>query len=136
MRFEAGTPAIIEAVGLGAAIDYVNGFNRPDLMHQEEDLLRYATDKLAGLNWIRVQGRAPGKGAILSFTMEGAHAHDVATLLDRHGVAVRAGHHCAQPLMERLGVTATARASFAFYNTRAEVDTFVDALHKAHGVFS
>lgn len=135
-RFEAGTPAIIEAVGLGAAIDYVNSFNRTDLMHQEEDLLRYATDKLAGLNWIRVQGRAPGKGAILSFTMEGAHAHDVATLLDRHGVAVRAGHHCAQPLMERLGVTATARASFAFYNTRAEVDTFVDALHKAHSVFS
>ena len=135
-RFEAGTPPIIEAVGLGAAIDYIQAFDRADLIRQEHDLLSYATERLAGLNWIRIQGQAPGKGSILSFTMDGAHAHDVATLVDRQGVAVRAGHHCAQPLMERLGVTATARASFAFYNTRAEVDVLIEALHKARAIFS
>ena len=135
-RFEAGTPPIIEAVGLGAAIDYVNAFDRDELIRQEHDLLTYATERMKGLNWIRIQGTAPGKGAIISFTMEGAHAHDVATLIDRHGVAVRAGHHCAQPLMERLGVTATARASFAFYNTRTEVDAMIDALHKARAIFA
>ena len=135
-RFEAGTPPIIEAVGLGAAIDYIQSFDRADLVRQEHDLLAYATVRLKGLNWINIQGEAPGKGSILSFTMEGAHAHDVATLIDRQGVAVRAGHHCAQPLMERLGVTATARASFAFYNTRAEVDVFVEALHKARKIFA
>jgi cysteine desulfurase / selenocysteine lyase len=135
-RFEAGTPPIIEAVGLGAAIDYIQSFDRADLIAQEHDLLRYATERFAGLNWIRIQGQAPGKGSIISFTMDGAHAHDVATLVDRQGVAVRAGHHCAQPLMERLGVTATARASFAFYNTRAEVDVLVDALHKARKIFT
>ena len=135
-RFEAGTPPIIEAVGLGAAIDYVNAFDRDELIRQEHDLLTYATERMKGLNWIRIQGTASGKGAIISFTMEGAHAHDVATLIDRHGVAVRAGHHCAQPLMERLGVTATARASFAFYNTRTEVDAMIDALHKARAIFA
>jgi cysteine desulfurase/selenocysteine lyase len=135
-RFEAGTPPIIEAVGLGAAIDYINSFDRADLIAQEHDLLTYATERFAQLNWIRIQGQAPGKGSIISFTMDGAHAHDVATLVDRQGVAVRAGHHCAQPLMERLGVTATARASFAFYNTRAEVDVLIDALHKARAIFS
>jgi cysteine desulfurase/selenocysteine lyase len=136
MRFEAGTPPILEAIGLGAAIDYVNSFDRKALMAQEHDLLNYATERLSGLNWIQIQGRAAGKGSIVSFTMDGAHAHDVATLVDRQGVAVRAGHHCAQPLMERLGVTATARASFAFYNTRAEVDALVDALHRARAIFS
>ncbi|MBP6012145.1 MAG: cysteine desulfurase [Alphaproteobacteria bacterium] len=136
MRFEAGTPPIVEAVGLGAAIDYVQGFNRLDLIRQEHDLLAHATARLKDLNWIRVQGQAPGKGSIISFTMEGAHAHDVATLVDRQGVAVRAGHHCAQPLMERLGVTATARASFAFYNTRAEVDVLIEALKKARAIFT
>jgi cysteine desulfurase / selenocysteine lyase len=135
-RFEAGTPPIVEAVGLGAAVDYIQSFDRADLMRQEHDLLAYATERFAGLNWIRIQGQAPGKGSIVSFTMEGAHAHDVATLVDRHGVAVRAGHHCAQPLMDRLGVTATARASFAFYNTRAEVDALVEALHKARSILS
>jgi cysteine desulfurase / selenocysteine lyase len=135
-RFEAGTPPIVEAVGLGAAIDYITAFDRADLIRQEHDLLAYASERLKGLNWIRMQGTTPDKGSILSFTMAGAHAHDVATLIDRHGVAVRAGHHCAQPLMERLGVTATARASFAFYNTRAEVDVFVEALHKARGIFA
>ncbi len=136
MRFEAGTPPIVEAVGLGAAIDYVQSFNRADLIRQEHDLLAHATARLKDLNWIRVQGQAPGKGAIISFTMDGAHAHDVATLVDRQGVAVRAGHHCAQPLMERLGVTATARASFAFYNTRAEVDVLIEGLKKARAIFA
>ena len=135
-RFEAGTPPIIEAVGLGAAIDYIQSFSRADLVAQEHDLLTYATARFKDLNWIRIQGQAPGKGSIVSFTMDGAHAHDVATLVDRQGVAVRAGHHCAQPLMERLGVTATARASFAFYNTRGEVDTLIDALHRARAIFS
>jgi cysteine desulfurase / selenocysteine lyase len=135
-RFEAGTPPIIEAVGLGAAIDYIRTFNRADLIAQEHDLLTYATARFKDLNWIRIQGQAPGKGSIISFTMDGAHAHDVATLVDRQGVAVRAGHHCAQPLMERLGVTATARASFAFYNTRAEVDVLIEALHKTRAIFA
>jgi len=135
-RFEAGTPPIIEAIGLAAAIDYVNSFERKTLMAQEHSLLDYTTEQLSRLNWIRLQGRAPGKGSIVSFTMDGAHAHDVATLLDRQGVAVRAGHHCAQPLMERLGVAATARASFAFYNTRGEVDVLVDALHRARAIFT
>ena len=135
-RFEAGTPPIVEAIGLGAAIDYVNSFDRKALMAQEHDVLSYATERLSTLNWIEIQGRTPGKGSIVSFTMDGAHAHDVATLVDRQGVAVRAGHHCAQPLMERLGVAATARASFAFYNTRGEVDTMVDALHRARAIFS
>jgi cysteine desulfurase / selenocysteine lyase len=111
MRFEAGTPPIIEAVGLGAAIDYINSFDRAELIAQEHDLLAYASARFKDLNWIRIQGQAPGKGAIISFTMDGAHAHDVATLVDRQGVAVRAGHHCAQPLMERLGVTAPAPRS-------------------------
>ena len=135
-RFEAGTPPIVQAVGLAAAIDYINGFERGALMAHEHDLLAYATERLAALNWIEIQGRAPGKGSIVSFTMDGAHAHDVATLVDRQGVAVRAGHHCAQPLMERLGVAATARASFTFYNTRGEVDALVDALHRARAIFS
>ncbi len=135
-RFEAGTPPIIEAVGLGAALDYIQSFDRADLIAQEHDLLTYATERFAQLNWISIQGQASGKGSIVSFTMDGAHAHDVATLVDRQGVAVRAGHHCAQPLMERLGVTATARASFAFYNTRAEVDVLIEALHKARAIFT
>ena len=135
-RFEAGTPPIIEAVGLGAAIDYLRSFDRTALMQHEHDLSTYATGRLKGFNWVKVQGEAPGKGSIVSFTMDGAHAHDVATIVDQQGVAVRAGHHCAQPLMERLGVTATARASFAFYNTRDEVDVFVEALKKARAIFS
>jgi len=135
-RFEAGTPPIVEANGLAAAVDYVLSFDREALVRHEHDLLAYATERLAGFNWIRIQGQAPGKGSILSFTVDGAHAHDVATLVDRQGVAVRAGHHCAQPLMDRLGVAATARASFAFYNTRDEVDVLVEALHKAYKIFT
>lgn len=135
-RFEAGTPPIVEAVGLSAALDYVSGFDRTQLLQQEHELLDYATAQMSQLNWLTIQGQAPDKGAIISFTMQGAHAHDVATLLDQQGIAVRAGHHCAQPLMERLGVPATARASFAFYNTRDEVDIFISALKKARAIFS
>ncbi|MEQ1753056.1 MAG: cysteine desulfurase [Micropepsaceae bacterium] len=135
-RFEAGTPPIIEAVGLAAALDYITGFDRDGLVKHEHGLLEYATAQLSQLNWLAIQGSAPDKGAIISFTMQGAHAHDVATLLDQQGIAVRAGHHCAQPLMERLGVPATARASFAFYNTRDEIDSLVSALKKARAIFS
>ena len=130
-RFEAGTPAITEAVGLGAAIDWVNSQDAGALHAHELALLDYAMDALKGVNGVNFYGTAPGKGAIIAFNIEGAHPHDVAQLLDRYGVAVRAGHHCAQPLMKELGVTATARASFACYNTFDEVDVFVSSLAKA-----
>jgi len=133
-RFEAGTPPIIEAVGLGAALDYLSAFDRAGVAAHEHELLAYATAAIEDLNWVRIIGRAPGKGAILSFEAEGMHAHDLATILDREGVAVRAGHHCAQVLMERFGVASTTRASFALYNTHAEVDSFVSALHKARKI--
>ncbi len=130
-RFEAGTPAITEAVGLGAAIDWMTGQDVDALHAHELALHDYAMDALKGVNGVNFFGTAPGKGAIIAFNIEGAHPHDVAQLLDRYGVAVRAGHHCAQPLMKELGVTATARASFAAYNTFDEVDAFVAALAKA-----
>ncbi len=133
-RFEAGTPPIIESVGLAAAMDYLNGFDRAAVAAHEHDLLAYARDAVRELNWLRVIGDAPGKGAILSFEAEGMHAHDLATILDREGVAVRAGHHCAQPLMERFAVVSTSRASFALYNTRTDVDQLVAALHKARQI--
>jgi cysteine desulfurase/selenocysteine lyase len=133
-RFEAGTPPIIESIGLAAAIDYLSSFDRDALKTHEHDLLTYARERLRELNWLRVIGDAPEKGAILSFETEGMHAHDLATILDREGVAVRAGHHCAQPLMERFGVASTTRASFALYNTRNEVDTLIEALHKARKI--
>lgn len=130
-KFEAGTPAIVEAVGLKAAIDYMTAFNRSDIHAHETDLLGYATERLGAMNSIRIFGTAPNKGAILSFELIGAHAHDVSTIIDRSGVAVRAGHHCAQPLMDRLGVTSTARASFGLYNRREDVDVLCIALEKA-----
>ncbi len=133
-RFEAGTPPIIESVGLAAAMDYVNSFDRAAVRAHEQDLLAYAREKVRPLNWLRIIGDAPLKGAILSFETEGMHAHDLATILDREGVAVRAGHHCAQPLMERFGVTSTSRMSFALYNTREEVDVAIDALRKARKI--
>jgi cysteine desulfurase/selenocysteine lyase len=133
-RFEAGTPPIIESVGLEAALDYVNAFDRAAVKAHEHDLLAYARDGVRQFNWLRVIGDAPGKASILSFEAEGMHAHDLATILDREGVAVRAGHHCAQPLMERFGVTSTTRASFALYNTRAEVDVMIEALAKARKI--
>jgi cysteine desulfurase / selenocysteine lyase len=130
-RFEAGTPAITEAVGLGAAIDWLVAQDRDAIHAHEAALHNYAMEALKGVNGLNIYGTAPGKGAIIAFNIEGAHPHDVAQLLDRYGVAVRAGHHCAQPLMKELGVTATARASFAAYNTFDEVDAFVAALAKA-----
>jgi cysteine desulfurase / selenocysteine lyase len=133
-RFEAGTPPIIEAVGLKAALDYLAGFDRAAVKAHESDLLTYARERVRDFNWLRVIGDAPGKGAILSFEAEGMHAHDLATILDREGVAVRAGHHCAQPLMERFGVASTTRASFALYNNRADVDALVAALAKAREI--
>jgi cysteine desulfurase / selenocysteine lyase len=133
-RFEAGTPPIVESVGLAAAIDYLTGLDRAAVHAHELGLLDHARDRMRELNWLRLIGDAPGKGAILSFETEGMHAHDLATILDREGVAVRAGHHCAQPLMERFGAVSTTRASFALYNTRTEVDSFVEALHKARKI--
>ena len=133
-RFEAGTPAIIEAVGLAAALHYLSGFDRAAVKAHEHDLYTYARQAVGELNWIRVIGDAPGKGAILSFEAEGMHAHDLATILDREGVAVRAGHHCAQVLMERFGVGSTTRASFGLYNNRADVDTLLAGLHKAREI--
>ena len=130
-KFEAGTPAIVEGVGLGAALDYMMSFEREAVLAHEQDLLDYATQRLSEMNSIRIFGQAKDKGAILSFELEGTHAHDISTIIDRSGVAVRAGHHCAQVLMDRLGVTSTARASFAMYNTRDEVDALVDALVRA-----
>jgi cysteine desulfurase/selenocysteine lyase len=133
-RFEAGTPPIIESVGLAAAMDYLSAFDRAAVAAHEHDLLTYARAQVGALNWLRVIGDAPGKGAILSFEADGMHAHDLATILDREGVAVRAGHHCAQPLMERFGVVSTTRASFALYNNRADVDALIGALHKARKI--
>jgi cysteine desulfurase / selenocysteine lyase len=130
-RFEAGTPAITEVVGLGAAIDWLTSQDRAAIHAHEQALHDYAMDALRGVNGINIYGTAQGKGAIIAFNIEGAHPHDVAQLLDRYGVAVRAGHHCAQPLMKELGVSATARASFAAYSTFEEVDTFAAALAKA-----
>ena len=137
MKFEAGTPGIVAQIGLGAALDWMTGVGMDSIAAHEVSLRDYARERLFGLNWLNVQGDAPGKGAIFSFTLEGAaHAHDISTVLDKKGVAVRAGHHCAGPLMDHLGVTATCRASFAVYNTRSEVDTLVDALELCHELFA
>ena len=133
-KFEAGTPAILEAVGLGAAIRWFEAFDRAEVRAHEHKLYQRAVDRLSGVNGLKIHGTAPGKGPVLSFSLEGAHPHDIAQIVDRYGVAIRAGHHCAQPLMTHLGVSATARASFGIYNTEAEVDTFVDALERARGM--
>jgi cysteine desulfurase / selenocysteine lyase len=135
-RFEAGTPPIIEAIGLGAAIEWLERQDRGAIAAHEAALYARVREKLNGANWLRVIGEAPGKGAILAFNVEGAHAHDVAQILDRYGVAVRAGTHCAEPLMRRFGVTSSARASFALYNTEAEADAFVEALTKTQAFFA
>jgi cysteine desulfurase/selenocysteine lyase len=135
-RFEAGTPPILEAIGLGAAINWLQGLDRAAIAEHEHDLYDHVRTRLNGANWLRVLGEAPGKGAILSFTVDGAHAHDVAQILDKYGVAVRAGTHCAEPLMRRFGVTSSARASFALYNTHEEADAFVDALTKTQAFFA
>jgi cysteine desulfurase/selenocysteine lyase len=133
-KFEAGTPPILEAIGLHAAIDYVEGLGRAHIVAHEASLLKFATERLRALNSVHVHGEAAPKGSIISFSVKGAHAHDVAAILDRQGVAVRAGAHCAEPLMRRLGVTSTARVSFALYNTADEVETFGRAVEKAIGI--
>jgi len=133
-RFEAGTPPILESVGLARALVYLSSFDRNSVSAHEHDLLNYAREQVGQFNWLRVIGDAPGKGAILSFEAEGMHAHDLATILDREGVAVRAGHHCAQVLMERCGVASTTRASFALYNNRADVDALIVGLTKAREI--
>jgi cysteine desulfurase/selenocysteine lyase len=134
-RFEAGTPPIVEAIGLGAALDYVMALGRDRIRAHEERLRDYAHERLSRMNAIRIFGEAPGKGAIVSFEMRNAHPHDVATVIDRQGVAVRAGTHCAQPLLARYGVTSTCRASFGLYNTLEEVDALAEALTKAQTFF-
>ena len=137
MKFEAGTPAIVQQIGLGAALEWMMDLGMGRVAAQEESLRDYARERLAGLDWLTVQGTTPDKAAIFSFTLEGAaHAHDISTVLDKKGVAVRAGHHCAQPLMEHLGVTATCRASFGVYNTASDVDALVDALELCHDLFA
>ena len=137
MKFEAGTPGIVQTIGMGAALEYLMDLGMENVAAHEARLADYAAGRFKGLNWLNLQGTAPGKGAIFSFTLEGAaHAHDISTVLDKKGVAVRAGHHCAQPLMTRLGVTATCRASFGLYNTEAEVDALVEALELCHELFA
>lgn len=137
MKFEAGTPGIVQTIGLGVALDYMMEVGMANIAAHETALRDYAQERFAGLNWLNIQGQATGKAAIFSFTLNGAaHAHDISTILDRKGVAVRAGHHCAGPLMDYLGVTATCRASFGMYNTKEEVDTLIDALELAHELFA
>ncbi|MCM5559923.1 cysteine desulfurase [Pleomorphomonas sp. JP5] len=134
-RFEAGTPPIVQAIGLGAALRYMESLGREAILAHETDLRDYAMLRLGEMNSVRIYGTTKEKGAIVAFSMNGAHAHDVATVIDRSGVAVRAGTHCAMPLLARFGVTSTCRASFALYNTRAEVDALVTALRKAEALF-
>lgn len=134
-KFEAGTPPIIEAVGLDAAINYISRFDRDALLAHEQDLLNYAQQKLAAMDGVRLLGTAAGKAAIASFAVRNVHAHDIATLLDQSGIALRAGTHCAMPLLQRFGETSTCRISFALYNTREEIDNFIAALEKALQLF-
>lgn len=128
LRFEAGTPGIVNQIGLGAALEYLMSLGMENVAAHERDLRDYARERLRSLNWLSVQGDAADKGAIFSMTMQGAHAHDISTILDKRGIAVRAGTHCAMPLLDFFGASATARASFALYNTRAEVDALIDGL--------
>ncbi|MAI19332.1 MAG: cysteine desulfurase [Rhodobacteraceae bacterium TMED111] len=136
MKFEAGTPGIVQTIGFGVALNYMMNIGLNNIAEHEAELKKYALEKLTALNWLRLQGQPDNRGAIFSFTMENAgHAHDISTILDKKGVAVRAGQHCAGPLMDHLGITASCRASFAFYNTKSEVDTLVEALQLANDLF-
>jgi cysteine desulfurase/selenocysteine lyase len=135
-KFEAGTPAIASQIGLGAAIDYLNSIGREQAVNYEHELLAYATEKISNIEGVRIIGTAREKASVLSFVVDEVHPHDIGTILDQEGIAVRAGHHCAQPVMKCFNVPATARASFAFYNTRQEVDTLVRAIEKVIEVFS
>ena len=137
MKFEAGTPGIVQQIGLGVALEYMMGLGMQNIADHEAHLREYTRAKLDGLNWLQVQGTTPDKAAIFSFTLEGAaHAHDISTILDKKGVAIRAGHHCAGPLMDHLGVSATARASFGLYNTESDVDILIDALELCHDLLN
>jgi cysteine desulfurase/selenocysteine lyase len=137
MKFEAGTPGIVQQIGLGVDLEYMMDLGMRSIETHENRLRDYARDRLDGLNWLQVQGQSATKAAIFSFTLDGAaHAHDISTVLDKKGVAVRAGHHCAGPLMDYLGVTATCRASFGLYNTEAEIDVLVEALELCHELFA
>jgi len=137
MRFEAGTPGIVQQIGMGVALNYLMGLGMAQVAARERALRDYANARLSGLNWLNIQGNSAEKGAIFSFTMQGpAHAHDISTVLDKKGIAVRAGTHCAMPLMQHLGVTATCRASLALYNTEAEIDKLVEALELCHDLFA
>jgi cysteine desulfurase/selenocysteine lyase len=135
-KFEAGTPAILEAIGLGAAIDYVNAIGFEAIAAHEASLTDHALSRLSDIQGLHVVGRAQDRGGVISFTLDGAHAHDVATLLDRNGIAVRAGQHCAEPLMRRLGLDSTARASFGIYTTPGEIDVLADTLDRIRGFFA
>ncbi|MDQ6788631.1 MAG: cysteine desulfurase, partial [Acidobacteriota bacterium] len=135
-KFEAGTPAIASNIGLGAAIDYLNSIDREAAFAYEEELLKYATEKLSAIEGVRIIGTAAEKASVISFTIENVHPHDIGTILDQSGIAVRAGHHCAQPVMQFFQIPATARASFAFYNTKEEVDVLVNSIQKVIDVFA
>jgi cysteine desulfurase/selenocysteine lyase len=135
-KFEAGTPSIVQAIGLGAALDYVGSVGKARIHAHETGLVHYAHDRLREINSLRIFGTTKNKGAIVSFEMKGAHPHDVATIIDRSGLAVRAGTHCVMPLLARFGVTASCRASFAMYNTREEIDCLAQALIKAQDIFA
>ena len=135
-KFEAGTPNIAGAIGLGAAIDYVGTIGMDEISVYESELLQYGTDRLSGIEGLKIIGTADKKGSVISFIMEGVHPHDIGTILDAEGIAIRTGHHCAQPLMDRFGVPATARASLAFYNTKEEIDVLVRGIDRVIEVFS
>jgi cysteine desulfurase/selenocysteine lyase len=135
-KFEAGTPHISGGIGLGTAIEYLNSIGMNAIAAHEHELLTYATDAVAEVPGVRLVGTAKEKAAVLSFVMEGIHPHDIGTVLDQEGIAIRTGHHCAQPIMTRFGIDATARASFALYNTREEVDALVRGIHKVREVFA
>ena len=135
-RFEAGTPPIVQAMGLGAALDYMQDIGRDAIAAHEHEVADYAQERLGRINSLRQIGTARGKGGIFSFEIAGAHAHDIATILDRYGIAVRAGTHCAQPLLARFGVTSTCRASFALYNGKDDVDALVDGIERAQKFFA
>jgi len=134
-RFEAGTPPLVEAIGLGAAIDYMNAIGQDAIAAHEAGLLAHATERLSQVEGLTIIGTAKEKAAIISFVLDGIHPHDIGTIVDREGVAIRVGHHCAQPLMERFGVPATARASMGLYNTPAEIDVLAKALEKVKDIF-
>ena len=134
-RFEAGTPPIVQAVGLGAAVRFIEGIGRDEIVAHDADLVAYGRERLGAINRLRLIGDAPGKGGIFSFEIEGAHAHDVATILDRYGIAVRAGTHCAMPLLKRFGVTSTCRASFGLYTGRDDIDALAEGLERAQNFF-